>query len=423
MSSACSCRACNISKPGSILLIAIFALAAGAVPVQFPGEVQQDGVIYVRNSEIPSQGLVTLSLREIWRAGGEDDEILFGIINSALADENGNVYLLDRQLSEVHVYSPAGEHLRTLSREGEGPGEVQYPTSLLFTPDGALGLVQTFPGKIVKINLDGTPTGTVSLGGDDPSTGGFHFLSTAQCQNGHLLVCGSRMTPVEGTMVRIQYLAKIQEDGSETVRYLEKTSRQQGADFKWKENENYFVDPHRWTLGMDGRVYAATQRDYYQINVYGLDGELERVVEREFIPYKRTEEEKERVRQGIQVSINGREAEKEIADFAPCISSLQVNDDGNLWVLHSRSDHDLPDGIMMVYDIFDPEGHFLRQAGIACKGDAQEDRLFLLGSDRVILVRNWRSASLSRLGNLGQENAEGGEEVSPLEVICCEIEP
>ena len=35
-----------------------------------------------------------------------------------------NVYLLDHHLKQVEVISPDGEHLLTLSREGDGPGEL-----------------------------------------------------------------------------------------------------------------------------------------------------------------------------------------------------------------------------------------------------------------------------------------------------------
>ena len=99
-----------------------------------------------------------MELEEIWRIGGEDDEdVLLGIITRALVDEEDNIYLLDQQLSEVQVFSSDGEYMKTLGREGSGPGEVTRPGDFLFMPDGTLGLVQIFPGKIVKVDLNGVP--------------------------------------------------------------------------------------------------------------------------------------------------------------------------------------------------------------------------------------------------------------------------
>ncbi len=48
-------------------------------------------------------------LTELWRAGGEDDEIFFGSVAAIRSDPDGNILILDGQLSEVHVYTPDGE--------------------------------------------------------------------------------------------------------------------------------------------------------------------------------------------------------------------------------------------------------------------------------------------------------------------------
>ena len=82
-------------------------------------------------------------LEELWRAGG-DDELLLGRIEEVRLGPDGNLYLMDQQLSQVLVLSPDGEYMRTLSREGEGPGEVRRPAGMLFMPDGNLGLLQPF---------------------------------------------------------------------------------------------------------------------------------------------------------------------------------------------------------------------------------------------------------------------------------------
>ena len=73
----------------------------------------------------------TVQLEEIWRVGGEDDEeILFGVVAFGVLDEEGNMYLLDSQLSQVLVINPEGELIDTLGREGEGPGEMRQPTGI-----------------------------------------------------------------------------------------------------------------------------------------------------------------------------------------------------------------------------------------------------------------------------------------------------
>ena len=55
-----------------------------------------------------------------------------------MGDDDGNIYLLDSQLSEVKVFSPDGEPLKTLSREGDGPGEFRALSSVHVLPGDTL---------------------------------------------------------------------------------------------------------------------------------------------------------------------------------------------------------------------------------------------------------------------------------------------
>ncbi len=50
----------------------------------------------------------------------------------------GNIAILDRMKHAAFIYSPEGEFIRTVGREGEGPGEFHLPSGMLFLPDGRL---------------------------------------------------------------------------------------------------------------------------------------------------------------------------------------------------------------------------------------------------------------------------------------------
>ncbi len=83
-------------------------------------------------SEPPAERSV--ELQEVWRIGGEDDEdILIGVVGRGVMDDQGNTYLLDRQLSQILVIGPDGELAKTLGREGEGPGEMSRPSDVFLT--------------------------------------------------------------------------------------------------------------------------------------------------------------------------------------------------------------------------------------------------------------------------------------------------
>ena len=93
---------------------------------------ESGGIPHIRNGAEPQNGTRTLTLRELWRAGGDDEEeILMGVITDALLAPDGSLLLLDRQLGHILVYSPEGEFLRIMSGEGDGPGEVRMPMTPL----------------------------------------------------------------------------------------------------------------------------------------------------------------------------------------------------------------------------------------------------------------------------------------------------
>ena len=187
-------------------------------------EVLIDGVPHVRNPSEPPGGSQTITVEELWRVGGEDDEVFFGVVAQVLADDQGNLYVMDSQLSEVHVFSAEGEHLRVLSREGDGPGEIRRPADMFFLPDGTLAMVQSFPGKIIKIDLAGNPAGTIELSGTDPSQGRFGVLNNGICQGNTIVLVGFHMAwdASQGIMNQNLFLSRCDETGKELHRYLGK---------------------------------------------------------------------------------------------------------------------------------------------------------------------------------------------------------
>ena len=412
----------SVASMGAIVLI-VFAFWPFGVALAGE-EITIEGVLHVKNSATPSKGTEIIELEELWRAGGDDEEVLFGLITQVISDDDGNVYLLDTQLSEVQVFTTDGEQLETLSRQGEGPGETNSPVDMLFMPDSSIGLVQSFPGKIVKVDLSGDPAGSFTIGGGDPTEGGFMVLIDVKHAADNLVLGGVRITmdQAAGTQTRTNFLASFSDDGQEKVSYLEKANKWDFSNLQIRETDQYFVHFRHWALGPDGRVYAAAYRNEYAINVYGPDGTLDRVIEREFESRTRDEEEMARVNSiaDAQRRQFPMEVKFELCDTEPDISTLRIAPDGALWVFNSQSAREQPEGIMATYDVFDQSGHFVKMVAIACDGDGEKDGLIFAGSDRIILVTGFVDAAMSLQGGASAET-EDGEEPKPMEVICYRI--
>ena len=413
-----------LASQAPALAIALCAMF-GSGPAQAGEVVEVEGVAHVRNGATPSGGVETIELEELWRAGGDDDDVIFGLISRVLVDDDGTVYLLDTQLSEVKVFSPDGELVKTLSREGDGPGETRSPTDMAFMPDGTIGLAQMFPGRITKIDREGNPSGVIQVGGD-PASGGFSILRDLECAGGNMVLCPTKVSQGErqATQIRTDQLASYNEDGTEKVSYLEKEHFWDFTDFTLDEGDQYFVYFGRFAVGPTGQVVAAPERNSYALNVYDPAGDLLRVIEREYEPWKRNAEDMVRVEGAFAGAMRQFpfEIKTKIYETEPDINSLNFTDDGELWVVPSRGVREQPDGVMQTFDVFDTEGHFIKQVSVACEGNGEDDALIAAGDDRFILVKGFVEALLMlQGGGAGEGEEEEEEESAPMEVICYSI--
>lgn len=403
---------CGLLLVLSLLLISPFTWAGT--------ETRTDGVLHIQNSSTPEKGVEKLNLKELWRAGGPDDEeTIFGIVNQAAQDKEKNIYLLDTQLSQVHIFSPDGEQITSLSREGDGPGEVRFPVDMTFMPDGTLGILQPFPGKVTKISLAGDPMGTVTVG--DPADGGFVMLIDAQSRAGHLLMGGTNISISAAAQSITNFLASFDPEGKELVRFAESTYHLNLAALHMVEKDQYFPHQRHWAIGPDNRIFVANYRDEYKIDVYNIDGSLDRVISRDYTSPKRTPQERRRMESFIeaQAANSPIEIKMDFADTEPAITTLFVDDNGNLWVASGISGRDQADGIMRTYDQFDSEGHFIRQIAVPCEGDGTKDGLIFAGADRVLLITGYVDALQGTLRGAGvaMPTSEDGDE-DPMMVVC-----
>jgi len=410
----------------SILVCALVCCLCSVAPATAE-EVVIDGVTHVRNGAEPRDGIKTLKVEELWRVGGEDDEEnLFGLITRVIADADGMVYLLDTQLSQVYVFTPDGEFSHTLSREGDGPGECRFPVDLLVMPDGTIGLVQTFPGRIICLDSEDNPAETFVPGGDDPTAGGFLALIDVQCAGGHMVLGGvfSTINQEEGFQIRDNFIRSYAADGTMNHSIHNDPKKYEFANLDIDEAEQYFPAFRKWVLAEDGRVFVAQFRDQYRINVYGPDGALVRVIERDFKHWKRTEEETAYVDSILEAQLRQVPfpVERSVSEIDEDINSLVLRSNGELWVLPSRGFRAPPEGMIAVFDVFDETGVYIRQEQLPIDGNGVQDGIIFAGEDRLMLVKGFTDALVSLQTQGAGPTLDDDEEPAPMEVICYRLD-
>jgi hypothetical protein len=81
-----------------------------------------------------------LTVRELWSAKGTEDSGYFGTISGAAVVDGDRIWVSDPQGPAVLEYSLEGAPIRTIAREGDGPGEVRSPTFMTTTPSGRVAV-------------------------------------------------------------------------------------------------------------------------------------------------------------------------------------------------------------------------------------------------------------------------------------------
>ncbi len=370
---------------------------------------------------------IAVTLDELWRAGGDDEsEVLLGQVANAAVATDGTVYVLDTQLSHVLAFAKDGTLMATLGREGDGPGEMRRPIGLDVRPDGVVGIVQAFPGKIIYLNPDGMPSGSFTLGSDDPARGGFAILQEAHQRDDVLVVSAVRSVfrPDDGTMLDEHTLAAVTADGEERHCYARLARTRNLQKMTFDELADWFPGERgRWTLGPDGRLSCATAYGRYEITQYAPDGSLLRVITRPHDARMRTDAEKDALRGGMQIDINGQkpEIEEVLQDRDPCIRSMVARDDGTLWVENSHGRDRWDRQGIVIYDVYDGDGRLVADVTLTVPQGGEGNRLIPLRDGRFMLVRGQDRLTLTVSTG---DNAEGtdtsaaaGSDV-PLELVC-----
>jgi hypothetical protein len=132
---------------------------------EWKGTIEEvDGITIVKN---PKEGLwdseekanvTIIQERQIGELDGPE-EFLFDYISDVAVNSKGDIYVADRRLNEVRKFNKDGEHLLSLGRRGQGPGEFQSVNIVsvnshdeLISFDNRLGRISIFSdnGELIK---------------------------------------------------------------------------------------------------------------------------------------------------------------------------------------------------------------------------------------------------------------------------------
>ncbi len=375
---------------GITLLITVL-LTAICTGQEWTGQFKTiDGTRVVSNPSRPLQAPETIELVEMWRIEDGGEGRVFGNIKDIIVDDKGTTYILDTQMMEVILYDTNGNFVRTVGREGDGPGEFRYPAGLLITQDRRLGVVQRIPGRIHMFKPNGDPLTSYPL--PEPGEDGLYYLRSAAWTPGGVVIHRyQRPMTDDGGLISIEVLVSIDEQGVEIARYSDHRSVRRAPDNKRVEGA-YGTVPAAWVVGPDGRIVARTKYNEYELTVYDPDGEVDRVVTRKYESRIRRAAARDALQNYLDEKWEGRNWRGNIGPveyvIKQCDADIQdffLRLDGKLWVLTSRGAYDAPHGELGTFDVFDKDGRFIRQVTLLGEGDYWTDDYYVSG-DRLYIV-------------------------------------
>ncbi len=311
----------------------------------------------------------------------------FGRVAGAVRLRDGTVVVGDDQSKELRFFDPAGRHLRTVGREGGGPGEFKAVGSLAAVGDSLL--VGDFNNRRVSVFApDGSLVRAVPLDGAGSPA---FTIPVGYLGDGSVVVSAGRMFDGGSgsgvTRDSVTYLRLAPDGGAprEVGRFAGSEMFVQSGGGAVMVGPRAFGRSAEIAVVPDGFFYGAS--DTYQIGRYDASGRLLRLVRRPHEPRAVTPADIERYREGrLKQAAEARGGrfrqmqEKSLAAMSypetmPAYGRILADRAGNLWV----SDFQVTSEDPGTWTVFDPEGRMLGAVATPARF-----RLLEIGGDYVL---------------------------------------
>ena len=325
----------------SLTLLVLIALFAGCTDSES-----------VSGSEIiPGEELLTLTVSDTIGVELGDSIYMFGAIEALMYDANGNIAVLDMGVGNLRIFSPGGEHIRTIGRRGNAPGEFQRPLGMVLLGNGLLAVMDPWAEGLTGITPEYTQTGVlidihsnVHMGMcavDSSDFVALRVLDSNADDPGIPMIIGRYSMSKDPSVIYWQedYSIASLDDISGVMRDF--------SNLYWTADRNI------------GDVYIAPYEDNrYLVYRYSPEGVLLNTIELEMEQVLKTDHEiadEAAYLRARLTALNGRDMGIEIEPYVHrrSITGLGISGEGNLWV--RRGTHD--DALL---DLWTPEGELLQ---------------------------------------------------------------
>lgn len=288
----------------------------------------------------------TVARPPVLSIGGARSEHLVHPVD-AIRLNDGRIIVADEWAQQVKFFSPDGELIRAVGREGEGPGEFRSPWEVTRFRGDSLMVYDRTADRVSILDSDG------SFGRFFPLRFGSNYWARGVVQDSMVFLWspgeGQPRRDITGIYWDSTWFALYQgaDRPVDTIgRYPRGEERGLGAGVP----KPYHFE-HRMSFALGGRGFYLGLGTSYEVGEYTLNGGLVRLIRRSFSPDPVTGELKRRFREGYIRLIEREEGDvspeqldemlpyvndADYPDRLPAYSDMIVDELGNLWVENYR---------------------------------------------------------------------------------------
>jgi len=299
-----------------------------------------DGVKVITNPDYPRDGQVAYQLEEELSIGEEevDENYMFYEPQNVKASEDGSIYVLDGRDICIKVYDKEGQYLRTVGRQGQGPGE--FSSGFLFfdiSSDGKIYIMDCRNSCVIIMDKDGSFIQSFRLPG--------RLFVEIKTDKNNFIYFERRFTDEEARKMSIH---RYNSNGDEILNYgtfkIVQPVMQRRTKTSSSSTTSRIAATSVWTVDREGKLYIGFG-DKYQINVHNPNGSLSFRFGRDYPPIP----SKNKDGKPLQP--------KYVGVFNVITRHWFFDEKGNLWI-ETPTKEDIEE---VAYDIFSPEGIYLKR--------------------------------------------------------------
>ncbi len=344
-------------------------------------------------SELYKAGKVRLEQEYVLDDDDMPEDLFFESPSTVACDPEGNIYVVDSGAKNIKKFDTRGNFLKTIGREGQGPGEFGGPYYSTFAKDRLI-VWDSGNRRLCAFEADG------------------EFINSANISYEEGFVRQLRGFPSGEIAVEKEKTYRKEPDKPQTctidlyspdLKYMRTIYKRELWRKKYIRTKDYGTStlyfPYsadvRWDVTPDGRIIIGYSADY-ELEIYDRSGKKISAISHVFKPSEVTEKDKKDYFDSISFYRMG-ERLKDIPEYItkytefpkhkPVYDNILVDADGNIWVVLNGEKKD-EKGKM--FDAFDPKGKFISRVQI--EGN------ILLPSNRDAYVVHNRSLLLLKTG-------------------------